>query len=262
MYHQARPDLAPSAFLPFRPISPPLQAPPQPSPPAKIEPPLQVPTPAVLYTQVDPAEFEQLDYDDWMMATTEYTGTSPTSAESSDSLPQTPLAPSAYNQTDEVQAAKARLEELRDLEDPDLHNPYVLQIPEMENNFHHLQHVVSPGEVFLRHHRAEQPGADEDMEPDSPEDEEMESSSRESSGEPESRSHASRRSIRDDQLLEMRREGLSYKEIKRIGGFREAESTLRGRVRTLTKNKHERVRKPEWKARDVSEQSPENPSAV
>lgn len=53
-------------------------------------------------------------------------------------------------------------------------------------------------------------------------------------------------------LIECKRRGLSYKDIKRIGGFKEAESTLRGRFRTLTKAKEHRVRKPKWHERDVS----------
>lgn len=53
-------------------------------------------------------------------------------------------------------------------------------------------------------------------------------------------------------LLESKRRGLSYKDIKKIGGFKEAESTLRGRFRTLTKSKEQRVRKPQWQPRDVS----------
>ncbi|KAJ5157837.1 uncharacterized protein N7482_008937 [Penicillium canariense] len=52
-------------------------------------------------------------------------------------------------------------------------------------------------------------------------------------------------------LIEWKRQGLSYKDIKRIGGFKEAESTLRGRFRTLTKAKEQRVRKPKWLARDI-----------
>ncbi|KAM3419156.1 hypothetical protein BST61_g5100 [Cercospora zeina] len=56
---------------------------------------------------------------------------------------------------------------------------------------------------------------------------------------------------RDKYLLKMRNEGFSYKEIKRMGNFREAESTLRGRVRVLTKDKNDRVRRPEWTVDDV-----------
>ncbi|KAJ5766256.1 uncharacterized protein N7511_003872 [Penicillium nucicola] len=52
-------------------------------------------------------------------------------------------------------------------------------------------------------------------------------------------------------LIECKRRGLSYKDIKRIGGFKEAESTLRGRFRTLTKAKDQRVRKPKWQDRDI-----------
>ncbi|CAI7678887.1 unnamed protein product [Penicillium pancosmium] len=52
-------------------------------------------------------------------------------------------------------------------------------------------------------------------------------------------------------LVECKRKGLSYKDIKRIGGFTEAESTLRGRYRNLTKAKEQRVRKPKWTDADI-----------
>ena len=64
-----------------------------------------------------------------------------------------------------------------------------------------------------------------------------------------------KRMQRDELLMDLRRKGLSYREIKQRGRFREAESTLRGRVRVLTKDKRERVRKPEWQAQDVWSQS-------
>ncbi|KAK4123043.1 hypothetical protein N657DRAFT_645765 [Parathielavia appendiculata] len=44
---------------------------------------------------------------------------------------------------------------------------------------------------------------------------------------------------------------MTYKEIRRMGGFTEAESTLRGRYRTLTKCREARVRKPEWSEMDL-----------
>lgn len=59
------------------------------------------------------------------------------------------------------------------------------------------------------------------------------------------------RNNRDEYLQEARRRGLSYKEIKRRGGFTEAESTLRGRIRILSKPKEMRVRKPQWNHSDV-----------
>ncbi|ERF70257.1 hypothetical protein EPUS_00445 [Endocarpon pusillum Z07020] len=60
-----------------------------------------------------------------------------------------------------------------------------------------------------------------------------------------------RATIKDRELIRWKKQGLSYKEIKARGGFNEAESTLRGRYRTLTKPKHLRVRKPEWQQKDV-----------
>ncbi|KAM9877897.1 hypothetical protein VDGL01_08058 [Verticillium dahliae] len=59
------------------------------------------------------------------------------------------------------------------------------------------------------------------------------------------------RLAKDEFLLRSKREGMTYREIRKAGGFREAESTLRGRYRTLTKKKEERVRRPEWEDQDV-----------
>lgn len=56
---------------------------------------------------------------------------------------------------------------------------------------------------------------------------------------------------RDTFLIESKMAGKSYKQIKDEGKFTEAESTLRGRFRTLTKAKERRVRKPEWEEGDV-----------
>lgn len=60
------------------------------------------------------------------------------------------------------------------------------------------------------------------------------------------------RSSQNKFLVEARASGMSYREIRIKGGFTEAESTLRGRHRTLTKDKESRVRKPEWTDTDVS----------
>ncbi|KAJ9136819.1 hypothetical protein NKR23_g9456 [Pleurostoma richardsiae] len=55
---------------------------------------------------------------------------------------------------------------------------------------------------------------------------------------------------KDEFLINSKMSGMTYKEIKRVGKFAEAESTLRGRFRTLTKNKEARVRKPGWEEKD------------
>lgn len=60
------------------------------------------------------------------------------------------------------------------------------------------------------------------------------------------------RMSKDDFLVRQKQMGMTYKEIRRLGGFTEAESTLRGRYRTLTKVREARVRKPEWSEKDVS----------
>ena len=64
------------------------------------------------------------------------------------------------------------------------------------------------------------------------------------------------RVAKDEFLVKHKQLGLTYKEIRRMGGFTEAESTLRGRYRTLTKSREARVRKPEWSEKDVSEPIP------
>lgn len=56
----------------------------------------------------------------------------------------------------------------------------------------------------------------------------------------------------DMQLVRLRQQGVSYKNIKTQLNLEEAESTLRGRFRTLTKPKNERLRKPIWAEADVS----------
>jgi hypothetical protein len=63
---------------------------------------------------------------------------------------------------------------------------------------------------------------------------------------------AAERAAKDRFLVQSRSEGLSYKDIKRLGNFKEAESTLRGRWRTLTKEKKDRQRDPKWTDLDVS----------
>ncbi|KAL7792448.1 hypothetical protein V8C37DRAFT_416347 [Trichoderma ceciliae] len=62
---------------------------------------------------------------------------------------------------------------------------------------------------------------------------------------------AAERAAKDRFLVQSRLQGVSYKEIKQRGSFTEAESTLRGRFRTLTKKKEDRVRDPKWTDIDI-----------
>ena len=64
-------------------------------------------------------------------------------------------------------------------------------------------------------------------------------------------SSGSRRRACDEFLVRSKLAGMSYREIRLQGHFTEAESTLRGRFRTLTKRKEQRVRKPQWHENDV-----------
>ncbi|KAK4185367.1 hypothetical protein QBC35DRAFT_345432, partial [Podospora australis] len=56
---------------------------------------------------------------------------------------------------------------------------------------------------------------------------------------------------KDDFLIQGRAKGLTFKQIKEEGGYLEAESTLRGRFRTLTKPAEKRLRNPRWYPVDV-----------
>lgn len=60
------------------------------------------------------------------------------------------------------------------------------------------------------------------------------------------------REAQDEFLVKSKLAGMSYRDIRQQGSFTEAESTLRGRFRALTKDKTQRVRKPEWEDNDVS----------
>lgn len=60
------------------------------------------------------------------------------------------------------------------------------------------------------------------------------------------------RKAEDRILLEGKAAGLTYKEIKKKLRTPVAESTLRGRYRSLTKERKDRVRKPVWTEQDVS----------
>jgi hypothetical protein len=64
--------------------------------------------------------------------------------------------------------------------------------------------------------------------------------------------HAQRKAD-DEILLDGKKKGLTYKEIRRSMHSKCAESTLRGRYRSLTKARQDRVRKPVWRSKDVSQ---------
>jgi hypothetical protein len=56
----------------------------------------------------------------------------------------------------------------------------------------------------------------------------------------------------DEILLQGKKNNLTYKEIRKNMHTKCAESTLRGRYRSLTKDRRDRVRKPVWQEKDVS----------
>jgi hypothetical protein len=66
------------------------------------------------------------------------------------------------------------------------------------------------------------------------------------------RPQSSVRAEQDRLIIEGKRRNMSYKEIKEHYKIEGAVSTLRGRYRAAVKPKSQRVRKPEWKPKDVS----------
>lgn len=64
-------------------------------------------------------------------------------------------------------------------------------------------------------------------------------------------SEKAQRTKDDKILLEMKRDGYTYKDIRKRLGRKVAESTLRGRHRSLTKPRSARVRAPKWTEIDV-----------
>ncbi|KAK5172091.1 uncharacterized protein LTR77_003729 [Saxophila tyrrhenica] len=259
--------------------------------PIKIDtsPPLSTPT--VLPIEVDVTKYEPLEYEEWLRTPTEYTGSPPDTATSpTDETPGTPpdfaIAPdwrrgSACSTTDEhvlhaftpnpFQAALEKNIRGRRLSYPDHYqffpqplDSYSLSagpIPttnwsmppaytENHINFNRLtelsasaspQDIERPLTSLSVSSASTRPAAeeDDDHDQDGP------------SAQPPTQ-QSSDYNERNDLLLDLRNKGHSYKEIKRLGRFREAESTLRGRFRMLTKEKWERVRKPQWKGADIA----------
>ena len=247
--------------------------------PLKIESMPQLPTPSVLpwKSDVDVRMYEEIPLGDWLTGAAEYEGTSPASVETFETSPITPgtqdgdIFPDSYphNLSWDLNEGYS----LSDVGAPFFSNsapeirysgpfsPSFLRdsltaasrpsglLPPISSTFRNdiveaataaPQEVEPPMEM-------DSDGGFEPYEspPESPESGSHTSSP--SGGEPESRQRC------DEYLLEMREAGHSYKEIKRRGRFRQAESTLRGRIRVLTKEKWERVRKPRWSANDVSQ---------
>ena len=188
---------------------------------------------------------------EWVTGAPEYSGSSPIDTDSADSCTSfahfSPAA-SVFTQGS-LDAAVAELEEL---EDPYLNNRYCVQPSAMKREVcAPSRRVIPKEEVGFRDSDLGAASGDADAEQASDEDEEMEQSTQVSSSEPDEDDQPDEDQSRDRLLLDLRDRGVPYKDIKRLGRFTEAESTLRGRVRMLTKQKHERVRRPQWTTQDV-----------
>ena len=240
---------------------------------------VHVPTPSVLPGDVDVSKYEGVSYPDWLNAPVHYGTTTPSLIDSPGSSPITLATPQGHDsfsdcgptvknemfrQTDAVAFSDIPpgLRELGTFSpeyppvNQDARLPHRLLSPGVFDKPIHAQPTYPP---FHHHRLLEPPSAsprdiessvspklEENLEEDLP------SPSSDAQSDTSGKAATGTHDDRIEFLLEMRRKGHSYKEIKRMGQFKEAESTLRGRVRVMTKTKAERVRKPQWLPNDVS----------
>lgn len=273
------PHALPSTYS-FRPWFPPNHNTPTTAPqdtmlPGEIEGTPDVPTPAVLSTSVDVFKYENVQEREWLEGRPEYTGISPASADTFDGSPRSEYIETfdgnlggysfnswAHSHPNGMQAG--RLQSIASsVTDGSSASP-ALSYEEFNHSAGPMswststsmfgQPDVVPPSRFHRPNQYLQPVLAPPQEIERPMSQQSDSSvsvvptMNLRQGTVEDEAYAKRR---DKMLIDMRNKGHSYKDIKRAGHFKEAESTLRGRLRTLTKEKSERVRKPKWNGRDV-----------
>lgn len=252
-----------------------------PQPPFKIENSPALPIPSVLPRNVDASKYENLSYDDWYTAPTLYQSPSPSSVEYDTNSPATPddvfsdfSSSFHWNPNTQRYAPDGSNFLLTPKGVPDLTYSATLASPSTVHRpphaTHHglpsVDHLISTSpyehpvhaQFYHHHHMAESSLSPQSLDAQTPVESEDDLNDEESSASPPSRAYmlpedeVDARQHRDELLLKMRNEGHAYRDIKRLGRFKEAESTLRGRYRALTKEKEERVRKPQWQPNDVS----------
>ena len=241
--------------------------------------PAPLPVPGVLPRNVDVSKYENLSYDDWYIAPTSYqSSTSPSTGYAADSPALTDDMFSEYSSSF---GSNSNMEYYTSANPVYSHGPRSIPSMTYPTSFapsslpSHTTHDPPPGYPYINHATSSQHDGhttlaqfhhhymiEGSLSPQSlgvrtsveaEEDSEYEESPASS---PSPRyvladDEIDARNRRDGLLLSMRDEGKSYREIKRLGKFKEAESTLRGRYRALTKGKEERVRKPQWHRQDV-----------
>lgn len=252
--------------------------------PMKIDSSPVLPVPGVLPRNVDASKYESLSYDEWSNASVEYDSSSLASSPYYTSSPATPLDTYPEHWSDlhlslsnpgytDSSTFRFRPRAITDTANPAGATPTsfpgsgLYTMPSGLSSGHrtfdislygyptypqlHAQGVIEPSRS----------PPDVDVETPSEPDDDVDSDDDDalssiSASQPHnyifSDDEIDDRSRRDDVLLKMRRENYSYREIKQRCGFKEAESTLRGRYRALTKDREERVRRPQWQSKDVS----------
>ena len=243
--------------------------------PAKIENMPTMPIPAVLSTPVDVSKYQNIQRHEWLEAPTDYTGTSPASPTTFDGSPHSQdiqtfddhMADHETYQWGAVDYPAPQAEPRLSLPSSSFTEDDSSASPAMSHDAFNQpvggpswptamfgQPDVVPPSRYHTFGRIQQPTTAAPYEIERPSSQSSNSApsivpTMRSRATPPDDEHYIKR--RDSMLVDLRRKGHSYKEIKRMGRFREAESTLRGRLRTLTKDKTERVRKPKWNRRDV-----------
>lgn len=235
--------------------------------------------PGVLPRNVDTSKYESLSYDEWSTASVDYDSSSPSASTYYTSSPATPSdayadvwldapLPMNYLSYPDPSTFRCRPQSITDTTNATLTAP--TSIPNFAshvmpsglpsgNNILGNPSYEHPTYPHFNHGRIIEPNLsppDLDAQTSSESDDDYEEASSDSPLHPRNYTFAggdiNARNRRDELLLKMRSQKYSYRDIKDICGFKEAESTLRGRYRALTKENHERVRKPQWKPHDVS----------
>ncbi|KAK3720157.1 hypothetical protein LTR37_003981 [Vermiconidia calcicola] len=245
--------------------------------PCQVESSPLLPTPMVLSSEVDVSKYENVPVEDWVMAPTAYSPSSPSATDSFRSGPYTPISDygsSSAGPCFEQHYGQNVSGAINNTGYPPFSRngsitsqlpvffpnsfaadaPWYTRTGSSDNTFPCYAPVPSSTYMDFQS-SSHEPDSASPQDIERPVSSQCAHSSSSASSSPASfiaDDTVAERQQRNELLVEMRRKGHSYREIKRLGDFKEAESTLRGRVRMLTKEKWERVRKPQWKHRDVT----------
>ena len=238
-----------------------------------------LPTPSILPLHVDTSKYEPVSFEEWSLAPALYHSTSPSSTEyfaDSPSTPQDGFSNASFATHTDASMPSHSFHVAQHHRGSSTHpmamheaatvnplqglpNGQILVPHGLPQHGHYFNPAQFSGAFQPQHHYLNNSSlSPADLEPGSPvstvedfADDQSSSDIPASLDDNMLEGSIADRRTKDNLLLRLRAEGHSYKDLKRMGRFHEAESTLRGRHRTLTKDKGERVRKPQWRDQDV-----------